>query len=300
MAKVASAFFESPGLQAIMELQRRMEEICNPSWMRQLDKIGAILRQLNGSMSAFETLSPTIFSSATAVSNTWPTVLPEGLEDVLHHTAALQSAFAPLAPVLAQYSELQSALSARLSEWSAINEAMQSNSLALQREYAIAHVRTLAEDISGVIGTDEDEVIDVPSELSAEDEQIIVDEVSSILASEKNWEQRLMDSVAKLKETHPVLASILYHIIVTILLGIMVNLIAMAIGQAVTPAKVYEKPRTTSTVIYHLEPLQQVKIIGEEPYYFQIELTDNNTQETMVGFVSKRSIKEVDVQETPS
>ena len=109
-----------------------------------------------------------------------------------------------------------------------------------------------------------------------------------------------MDSVAKFKETHPVLASVLYHIIVTILLGIVVNLIAMAIGQAVTPAKVYEKPRTTSPVIYHLEPLQQVKIIGEEPYYFQIELTDNNTQETMVGFVSKRSIKKVDVQEEPT
>lgn len=280
-----------------MELQRRMEEICNPSWMRQLGKIESIQRQLNDSMRAYEALRPTIFCSATAVAKAWPTVLPDGLEDVLHHTAALQSAFAP---VLAQYSELQSALSAGLSEWAAINEAMQSNSLALQREYAIAHVRTLAEDISGVIGTDEDKVIDVPSELSAEDEQIIVDEVSSILASEKNWEQRLMDSVAKLKETHPVLASILYHIIVTILLGIMVNLIAMAIGQAVTPAKVYEKPRTTSPVIYHLEPLQQVKIIGEEPYYFQIELTDNNTQETMVGFVSKRSIKEVDIQETPS
>lgn len=300
MAKVASAFFESPGLQAIIELQRRIEEICNPSWMRQLDKIESIQRQLSDSMSAFEALRPAILSSATAVAKTWPTVLPDGFVDVLHHTAALESAFTTYAPALTQYSELQSALSARLSEWSVINEAMQSNSLALQREYAIAHVCTLAENISSVIGVDEDETIDSPSELSAEDEQIIADEVSSILSSEKNWEQRLMDRVAKLKETHPALAALLYHLIVTILAGIIVNLIAMAIGQAIAPAKVYEKPRTTSPVIYHLEPLHQVKIIGEEPYYFQIELTDNDTQETMVGFVSKRSVKEVDTQEAPS
>lgn len=297
MAKVVSALFESPGLQAIMELQRRIDEICAPSWMWQFDKIESIQRQLDDRMRIFEPLHPAILSSATAVTKTWPTVLPDSLVETLYHAETLEATFDS---VLAQYSELQSVLSARLSKWSAISEAIQSNSFALQREYAIAHTCTLAEKISEVIGADENEATGFPSELSTEDEQIIADEVSSILSSEKNWEQRLMDSVAKLKKPHPVLASMLYHIIVTILLGIVANLIAMAIGQALTSAKVYEKPRTTSMVIYHLEPLQQVKIIGEEPYYFQIELTDNTTQETMVGFVSKRSIKELGTQEDPS
>lgn len=300
LAKVASAFFESPGLQAIIELQRRMDEICNPSWMRQLDKIESIQRQLDDRMHAIVSLHPAILSSATAVAKTWSTILPDSLVEALQHAEALEAIYAPLAPALAQYSELQSALSARLSEWSTITEAIQSSSLALQREYAIDHVCTLAENIFDVIGADEDEPAVPPSELSTEDEQIIANEVSLILASGKNWEQRLMDSVAKLKKTHPVLATVLWQIIWPLLVGILGSLIATVIGQANAPAKVYEKPRTTSPVVYHLEPLQEVKIIGEEPYYFQIELTDSNTQETMVGFVSKRSIKEVDTQEEPS
>ncbi len=298
MAKVASAFFEPPWMEAIMELQQKMEKLYNPSWLRQLDYIESMQRQLCASMATFETLQPSVLRSASGVAQVWHSSLSDTFKNMAAQSAAMESILASIAPVSKLQAELQSALSAL--DWPGINKVMQNSSLVLQKEYAIAHVCTLTEDISCVMGESEDEAIDFPSELSAEDEQIIADEVSSILSSEKNWEQRLMDSVAKLKKTHPVLASILYHIIVTILLGIMVNLIAMAIGQAVTPAKVYEKPRTTSPVIYHLEPLQQVKIIGEEPYYFQIELTDNNTQETMVGFVSKRSIKEIDVQEDPT
>ena len=285
-------------MEAIIELQQKMEKLYNPSWLRQLDYIEPMQRQLCASMVSFETLQPSVLRSASGVAQVWHSPLSDTLQNMVAQSTAMESIFTSVAPVSRLQAELQSALS--VLDWAGINKVMQNSSLALQKEYAIAHVCTLTEDISGVMGESENEAIDFPSELSAEDEQIIADEVSSILSSEKNWEQRLMDSVAKFKETHPVLASVLYHIIVTILLGIVVNLIAMAIGQAVTPAKVYEKPRTTSPVIYHLEPLQQVKIIGEEPYYFQIELTDNNTQETMVGFVSKRSIKKVDVQEEPT
>ena len=43
-----------------------------------------------------------------------------------------------------------------------------------------------------------------------------------------------------------------------------------------------------------------MKIIGEQPYYFQIELTDNDTGDTLIGFVSKRSLKVADTEEETS
>ena len=169
--------------------------------------------------------------------------------------------------------------------------------MTLQKERAVAHACTLADSISSLIDEDEDIPDDIPTELTDEDKKIISKEMSSILTSEKNWEQRIIESVTRLKESHPLLATILDKIILGILIGIVANIISSSIGQVRTSAKVYDKPQTTSQVVYHLEPLQQVKIIGEQPYYYQIELTDNDTQETFVGFVSKRSIQQVDTQD---
>lgn len=293
MAKVTSDLFGSPGLRAAIELQQRLDEICNPSWLRQVERMEHVERQLYGSQSAYQTLHPAVLSSASAVAQAWPT---DRMADVLRRASEVESAIKPLIPALEQYTKLQSALSDRLSEWSAIVEAAQ-DSLALQKEYSIAHICTLTENLTDIVDSNEEAAIELPSELSSTDKQIIADEVSSILAPEKNWEQRLMDSVAKFKETHPVYAWILYHLFVTILIGIAINLTASVIWQAITSAKVYEAPNPASPVVSQLEPRQQVKVIGEQPYYFQVELTDGNTQETMVGFVSKRSLKEFNMPE---
>ncbi len=294
MAKVAGAFAEFPGMDAIGEFQRKIDKLYNPSWLRQLDQIERIQKQLSASIDAYETIQPAVLSSASAVAQAWPTALPDILSDVLHHPVSVEVAFVPTPAFPSYYEELQSSLSTHLLGWSAVNTAV-------ERERAIAQACTLVGHLTDVVDADEADRIDLPSELSAEDEQLLADEVSLVSVSEKNWEQRLMERMAQLKETHPVIAWVLYHVFVSILFGIIASLAATAIWQATTSAKVYEKPNTESPIIYRLEPLQQVKVIGEQPYYFQIELTDNSTQETMVGFVSKRSLKEVEVQnETPS
>lgn len=297
MAKVASAFGEFPGMEAMLELQKKLEKLCYPSWLRQLDKIESVQRQLSTSLSAYEALSPAVLNSASAIAQAWP---DDRVADVLRHTEELNMAFAQIAPTWVQYSELQSALSDRLSEWCAISETMQSASLAQQQAHAVEHLCTLSEDLINTVVADDVVQIDLPSELSAEDKQLLADEVSAALAPQKNWERRLKDRMAKFQENHPVLAPLLFGIILNLLTDAICLLFSTAIGQVCTPAKVYEKPQTTSQVVYHLEPLQEVKIIGEQPYYFQIELTDNDTGDTLIGFVSKRSLKVADTEEETS
>lgn len=308
MARVASDFFESPGLRAAIELQRKLDKMCNPSWMRQVEQMERIERQLSGSLSAYQTLHPAILSSASAVAQTWPT---DRLADVLRRASEAASAIQPLLPALEQYSELQSALSDRLSEWCVINEATLGTSLAQQREQALVHICSLAENLAKATGVDDVEPIDISSELSSEDQQILADEMTELLAEvnadadeapethpqKMNWFQRLTDRLSTFAETHPRLAQFLINFI---LYGVIASIIGSAIWEVISSAKVYEHPNSASPVIFQLEPLQQVKVIGEQPYYFQIELTDGNTQETIVGFVSKRSLKAVDMGENTS
>lgn len=302
MAKIASAFFEPPGMEAIREYQRRMDKIFQSPWMKQQAQLGSVLQQYADRMSAFQTLQPTAIKNIST--------MLQGVQSSLSAlpTPAYTSAL-DLDPLRKAQHTLkatpslagaQSAIAAYLSSLSAFGNTPSGSSLAAQKDYAVAHVCTLAENISSVVVNEDEELpLNLPTELSSEDEQIIANEVSSILSTEKNWEQRLMDSMLRLKETNPILAIALYHLFFTILLGLVVNLFSTSIGEARTSAKVYEQPRPTAPIVYHLEALQQVKIIGEEPYYFQIELIDHETQETLVGFVSKRSLKEIEGLEEP-
>lgn len=304
MAKIASAFCDPPGMEALREFQQKMEKIYNPSWMKGLEQCQAILRQISGSMDTFQSIQSAAINQAAAAaqafavemeqSSSWINAIKSSLDysHVMKLALEEQTTLSLAVPI----AELQSTLLNYMSEWSAISEEARGISLALQKEYAVAHACTLAESISNLVDEEEEASDNLPTELTDEDEHIIAEEISSVLASKQNWEQRLMESVTKLKETHPILARLFFEIIISILTSIIISLASIVIGQIRTPAKVYVKPQTTSQVIYRLEPLQQVKIIGEQPYYFQIELTDNNTQETLVGFVSKRSIEQVDAQ----
>lgn len=277
-------------MAVIREYQRRMDEIFQSPWMKQQAQLESILRQFNEELSVLRSIQPT----SSAISKNLKSVL-QSLPDA--STLAYFQKEQAIMKLLAPFYDEQSALLAHLPKW----DTFQDKSLAAQKKYAVAHVRTLTENISSVVvGEDEEAPLDLPAELSTEDEQIIANEVSSILSTEKNWEQRLMDSMVRLKETHPILATVLCHLFFPLLLGLLVNLISTSIGEARTPAKVYEQPRPTAPIVYHLERLQQVRIIGEEPYYFQIELIDNETKEILTGFVSKRSLKEIEDSEDSS
>lgn len=304
VAKIASAFCDPPGMGALIEFQRKMET-AYPFLMKQLEANKLLLHQLSNSMVSFQSEQSMALNKVSTLAQTFSVEMDQSFSWIDTFKSSLN--FSPVMglaleeqvtqSLAASISKLYSALSAYVSEYAAISEAMEGGSLALQKEYAVERACALANSVSSLIDEEEETPDDLPAKLSDEDKHILAEEMSSVLTSKKNWEQRLMVSVTKLKETHPILATLFYGIIINILTSIIMTLAAMAIGQIRTPAKVYEKPQTTSQVVYHLEPLQEVKIIGEQPYYFQIELTDNDTKETLIGFVSKRSVQPVDAQD---
>ena len=144
-------------------------------------------------------------------------------------------------------------------------------------------------------GTDEE----AAETLSPEDQIVISDEINSIL-NDKNWEQRFDASIKKYNDTHPLFARIIkgvFQIILEIIVGVIIGVILNAIGQAKSPANVYEEPKVTAPIIYHIEQHQQVIIVNEIPYYYEIEIKDESTNEIKTGFVSKRSIEMIGINE---
>lgn len=126
--------------------------------------------------------------------------------------------------------------------------------------------------------------------LSEADQQEIADEVTAILADEKNWEQRLMESVAKFQSTHPVWATLIKKLVFDVILAIIVSLAATAIGRTINPANVYTEPNAASQIIFNIEQHQTVVIVGEAPYYYKIEIKDETEEGTKTGYISKRSV----------
>lgn len=129
-----------------------------------------------------------------------------------------------------------------------------------------------------------------PPILSEDDQRIVVAEVEDVLLSGKNWEQCFAEKIKNFSQTHPVIAWVLEKIFLAILLGIITNMVSSAIGQALFPANVYEEPRSSSPIVCRIELNQNVVIVGDVPYFYEVEIQNESPEHRYIGYVSKRSI----------
>lgn len=100
-----------------------------------------------------------------------------------------------------------------------------------------------------------------------------------------------MESIQKFKATHPIIAAVLTGFVLQFIIAISANLVSSAVGQVLRPARVYEEPTSSSQVVYNLDQDQIVAIVGEEPYYFEVQISDDKSQKIVSGYVSKRSLE---------
>lgn len=86
------------------------------------------------------------------------------------------------------------------------------------------------------------------------------------------------------------------YVFLPILIGIIANIAASAIGQALSLANVYEEPHSSSQVVYHIE-LNQNVVVGDAPYYYKVEIQDKSSGQLHTGYVSKRPISLIESEE---
>ena len=174
-----------------------------------------------------------------------------------------------------QYDSLQGAMEETLTRWTALADQLASET-----------------DFDGFTP-------EMVSSLSDEDQKTISCEITAVLSDEKNWDQRLWETMVEFQNTHPTLAWVFKYIFLQILIATIGGLLTTAIGQTLFPAKMYEEPNTASQVIHHVEQHQTLIVVGDVPYYYEVEIRDSNTDQTMAGYISKRSVRIIDDNNSP-
>lgn len=92
------------------------------------------------------------------------------------------------------------------------------------------------------------------------------------------------------KEKHPLLAD-LYLQLIGLLLGILGGLITSCIPATVNKnTNVYEAPTATSNVVINIDIDQNITVINEAPYYFEVIYTHPETGEEITGFIYKPNV----------
>ena len=287
MAKTMAAFYElPPWLEKMNQFQRQMDSLKRPLLEMQTDymaltkTITAVLdspaiRDLNKMSKAFDNQSIAAIYRTQEIMSKMDT---SGITAALRQYQAVMDSIAPTA--------LQVQLNERLQEWSRImsKATCRIEPLTETRIAELTRLSSLAEEYTATNIPEESGV------LSEGEQKIVADEVEEILLSGKNWEQRFAERIKEFSQTHPVIAWVLEKIFFAILIGVVTNIVYSAVGQALSPAKVYEDPSPSSQVIYHMELNQNVIIVGEVPYYYEVVINDASSENCYTGYVSKRSI----------
>lgn len=287
MAKTMAAFYElPPWFEKMNQLQRQMDSLTHPLLEMQTDYI-ALTKTITAVLDSpairdFNKVSGVFNKQSMAAIYRTQEIMAKidtsGITAALRQYQVVMDAIAPM--------DLQVKLSERLHEWSRIMSKVtyQIEPLTEERIAELARLSSLAEKYTTTDIAEED------GALSEDEQRIVANEVEEILLSGKNWEQRFAERIKEFSQTHPVIAWVLEKIFFAILISVAANIVYSAVGQALFPAKVYEDPSPSSQVIYHMELNQNVIIVGEVPYYYEVVINDESSENCYTGYVSKRSI----------
>lgn len=288
MAKTMAAFYElPPWYEKMNRLQQQMDSLTRPLLGFQADYVALTktissvldlpaIRDINRISKAFDSQAMSAIYRTQEIASKIDT---SGIVSAFRQYQASMDAIAPMG--------LQVQIGERLQEWSRVMSngiPHQIEPLTEVRVAELTRLSSLAEEYT--IGDIEEEA----RVLSEDEQKIVVSEVEDILLSGNNWEQRFTEQIKSFSQTHPVIAWVLEKIFFAILIGIITNMAYSAIGQALSPANVYDEPHSSSQVVYHIELNQNVIVVGDVPYYYEVEIKDESTGRCYTGYVSKRSI----------
>lgn len=288
MSKTMVAFYEGPPyLEMLNRIQRQIDLMTRPLLDTQQD-YAALTKNLSAALDFPAIRNISKISSAfdsqsmAALYRTQEIVSKIDMSGMVSALQQFQIAIDTVAPM-----QLQVQLGERIQEWSRVisnSIPYQIEPLTKARVAELTRLTSLAEEYTIGEAAEECHI------LSEDEQKIVADEVEEILLSEKNCEQCFAERIKKFSQTHPVIAWVLEKIFFAILINVAANIVYSAVGHALSPAKVYEDPCPSSQVIYHMERNQNVIIIGEVPYYYEVMINDEPLENCYTGYVSKRSI----------
>lgn len=141
--------------------------------------------------------------------------------------------------------------------------------------------------------------VEVTPEIRAE----IAADITEVLSRPDKAGDISQSKYVKWKEQHPFLADIYMQVLLPLIQAILYGLIAFGAASLIASvnkdARVYEKPTSTSNVVNNISVEQNVTIIGDAPYFYEVEFVDLETGETVTGYIYKGNLI-INDQEEPT
>lgn len=141
--------------------------------------------------------------------------------------------------------------------------------------------------------------VEVTPEIRAE----IAADINEVLSRPNEAGDISQSKYVKWKEQHPFLADLYMQVLLPLIQAILYGLIAFGaaslLASANKDARVYEEPTSTSNVVNNISVEQNVTIIGDAPYFYEVEFVDPETGETVTGYIYKGNLV-INEQEEPT
>ena len=125
-------------------------------------------------------------------------------------------------------------------------------------------------------------------DISVEEYQELCEVIEDIVTDRLNWQQKLVQAYKRFKDKNPVIEGLFRYLMITIIGGILVNVISQEIGELKAGTKIKEAPTSNAPVVITVEKNIIVNIVGDEPYYYEIICEDKESKQEIRGWVSKR------------
>ena len=132
---------------------------------------------------------------------------------------------------------------------------------------------------------------DETSDLLTEDIREELDESIHEIMVSGDSEQVMKSKFLEWQNHHPVLAFVLIQVLLAIIINITSSVIGDWMSGVLTKkSNLYEEATATSNVIINIDVDQNVTVVNEVPYYYEIVYTDPETGEEIRGYVYKANV----------
>lgn len=155
------------------------------------------------------------------------------------------------------------------------------------------------------VHTEEEEYED-ESVLDSVTESSITPEIRAEIAADitqvlSNPETMHIDSQSKYlqwKERNPGFAAFFIEILLPILLLIADWGFSSWQARTVKDSHIYEEPTSASSIVYNVTVENNVTVVGDVPYYYEVEFVNQETGELVTGYIYKGNIEAEEPDET--
>ncbi len=132
---------------------------------------------------------------------------------------------------------------------------------------------------------------DETSDLLTEDIREELDESIHEIMVSGDSEEVVKSKFLEWQNRHPVLAFVLMQILLSIIINIASGVIGDWVSGVLTKkSNLYEEATATSNVVINIDADQNITIVNEVPYYYEIVYTDPETGEETRGYVYKANV----------